>query len=51
MWIMLVMGSYWIYMSLGGAIRGKWRMSDRMGDSGMDRKFGAPMVVAPACVD
>jgi hypothetical protein len=35
----------------GGAIRGKWRILDEKGESVMDHKFGAPMVVAPACVD
>jgi hypothetical protein len=39
------------YLRLGGAIRGKWRILDGKGESVMDHKFGAPMVVAPACVD
>jgi hypothetical protein len=39
------------YSRPGGAIRGKWRILDVKGVSVMDRKFGAPMLVAPACVD
>jgi hypothetical protein len=26
MWIMLAMGSCWLYARLGGATRGKWRI-------------------------
>jgi hypothetical protein len=33
------------------AIRGKWRILDGKGESVMDHKFGAPMVVASVCVD
>jgi hypothetical protein len=39
------------YSRSGGAIRGKWRILDGKGESVMDRKLRAPMVVAPACVD
>jgi hypothetical protein len=39
------------YSRLGGAIRGKWIILDGKGESVMDRKFGAPMVVALVCVD
>jgi hypothetical protein len=39
------------YLRLGGAIRRKWRILDEKGESVMDHKFGAPMVVAPVCVD
>jgi hypothetical protein len=51
MWIMLATGSCWIYLGPGVATRGKWRIPDGKGESVMDHKFGAPMVVAPACVD
>jgi hypothetical protein len=40
-----------IYSGPGMAIRGKWRILDGKGESVMDRKFGAPMVVALTCVD
>jgi hypothetical protein len=46
--------SRWIlldYSRPGGAIRGKWRILDEKGESVMDCKSGAPIVVAPACVD
>jgi hypothetical protein len=39
------------YSRLGGAIRGKWKILDGKGESVMDHKFGALMVVAPTCVD
>jgi hypothetical protein len=39
------------YSRLGRAIRGKWRILDGKGESVMDRKFRAPMVVAPAYVN
>jgi hypothetical protein len=39
------------YSRLGGAIRGKWRILYEKGESVMVRKFGAPRMVAPACVD
>jgi hypothetical protein len=39
------------YSRPGRAIRGKWRILDGKGESVMDHKFGAPMVVASACVD
>jgi hypothetical protein len=39
------------YSRLGGAIRGKWRILDGKGESVVVRKFGAPRMVAPACVD
>jgi hypothetical protein len=39
------------YSRLGGAISGKWRILDGKGECVMDQKFGAPMVVAPACAD
>jgi hypothetical protein len=51
MWIMLSTGSCWTYSRPGGATRGKWRILDGKGENVMDRKFGAPMVVSPACVD
>jgi hypothetical protein len=35
----------------GGAIRGKSRILDGKGESAMDHKFRASMVVAPACVN
>jgi hypothetical protein len=39
------------YSRLGGAIRGKWRILDGKGESVVVRKFRAPRMVAPACVD
>jgi hypothetical protein len=39
------------YLRPSGAIRGKWRILDGNDESVMDRKFGDPMVVVPACVD
>jgi hypothetical protein len=33
------------------AIRRKWRILDGKGESVMVHKFGAPRMVAPACVD
>jgi hypothetical protein len=39
------------YSRLGGAIRGKCRILDGKGESVMVHKFGAPRMVAPACVD
>jgi hypothetical protein len=41
----------WEYLRLGGVIKGKWRILDGKGESVMDHKFRAPMVVAPTCVD
>jgi hypothetical protein len=35
----------------GGAIREKCRILDGKGETVMDHKFGASMVVAPTCVD
>jgi hypothetical protein len=35
MWIMLTMGSCWLYERPGGATRGKWRIPDVMGESGL----------------
>jgi hypothetical protein len=43
MWIMLATGSCWIYPRPGGATRGKWRILDGKGESGLDHKFRAPM--------
>jgi hypothetical protein len=51
MWIMLAMGSCWIYSRLGRATRGKWRIPDGKGESVMDHKFRAPVVVVPTYVD
>jgi hypothetical protein len=34
MWIMLAMGTYWLYARLDGAIRGKWRIPDGKSESG-----------------
>jgi hypothetical protein len=48
MWIMLVTGSYGIYTRPGRATRGKWRIPDVKDECGLDHKFEAPMVVAPA---
>jgi hypothetical protein len=42
MWIMLVMGSSWIYPRPNGPTRGKWRILDGNDESGLDLKFGAP---------
>jgi hypothetical protein len=39
------------YLRSGGAIRGKWRILDRKGESVMVHKFKALRMVAPACVD
>jgi hypothetical protein len=39
------------YSRPGGAIRGKWRILDRKGESVMVHKFGALRIVAPACVN
>jgi hypothetical protein len=39
------------YSRPGGAIRGTWRILDGKGESVMVHKFGAPRMVAPACVD
>jgi hypothetical protein len=39
------------YSRTVGAIRGNWRILDGKGESVMDHKFGALMVVAPTCVD
>jgi hypothetical protein len=44
----------WVLVGLfktGWAIRGKWRILYEKGESVMVRKFGAPRMVAPACVD
>jgi hypothetical protein len=35
----------------GRANRGKWRILDGKGESGLDQKFGVPKVVALTCVD
>ena len=35
----------------GGATRGKWRIPDGKGGEWNVFMFGAPKVVAPACVD
>jgi hypothetical protein len=51
MLIMLATGSCWIYSRPGGATRGMWRVADGKGESVMDHKFRALMVIAPACVD
>jgi hypothetical protein len=46
-----VIDGIWLVCSrLGRAIRGKWRILDGKGETVMDRKFGAPMVVAPTYV-
>jgi hypothetical protein len=46
-----VIDGFWLVcLRLGEAIRGKWRILDGKGESVMDHKFGAPMVIAPACV-
>jgi hypothetical protein len=46
-----VIDGFWLVCSRpDGAIRGKWRILDGKGESVMDRKFRALMVVAPACV-
>jgi hypothetical protein len=39
------------YSRLDRAIRRKWRILDENGESVMVHKFGAPRMVAPACVD
>jgi hypothetical protein len=39
------------YSRPGGAIRRKWRILDGKGESVMAHKFGAPRMVASACVD
>jgi hypothetical protein len=49
MWIMLAMGSLWIYARPGGTIRGKWRIPDEKVEWSIFM-FRAPKVVAPACV-
>jgi hypothetical protein len=38
-------------MTPGGAIRGKWRILDGKGGEWCVFIFGAPKVIAPACVD
>jgi hypothetical protein len=48
---LLETGCLFDYLRPGRAIRGKWRILDGKGDSVMDHKFGAPMVVASTCVD
>jgi hypothetical protein len=35
MWIMLAIGSLWLYVRPGGATRGKWRVPDGKGESGL----------------
>jgi hypothetical protein len=46
-----VIDGIWLVCSRPGrAIRGKWRILDGKGETVMDRKFGAPMVVAPTYV-
>jgi hypothetical protein len=40
-----------VYSSSGRAIRGRWRILDGKGESVMNHKFGAPMVVAPSYVN
>jgi hypothetical protein len=47
----VINGNLLVYSRPGGVIRGKWRILDWKGESVMDLKFGAPMVVTPACVD
>jgi hypothetical protein len=49
MWIMLLMSSGWLVQDQAGQFgnSGEYRMGR---ECVMDRKFGAPMVVAPACV-
>jgi hypothetical protein len=47
----LIDGFLLVYSRSSGAIRGKWKILDGKGESVMDHKFRAPMVVAPACVD
>jgi hypothetical protein len=39
------------YSRPDGPIRRKWRILDGKGESVMIRKFGAPRMVAPVCVD
>jgi hypothetical protein len=41
MWNMLVAGSCWLYVRLGRATRGKWRIPDEKGESDLDHKFRA----------
>jgi hypothetical protein len=46
-----VIDEFWLVcLRSGGAISGKWRILDEKRESLMDHKFGAPMVVALACV-
>jgi hypothetical protein len=49
MWIMLLMSSGWLVQDQAGQFgnSGEYRMGR---ECVMDHKFGAPMVVAPACV-
>jgi hypothetical protein len=47
----VINGFLLVYSRPGGAIRGKWKILDGKGESVMDHKFRAPMVVASACVD
>jgi hypothetical protein len=42
MWIMIAMGSCWLYARPGGATKRKWRTLDEKDESGLDRKFRAP---------
>jgi hypothetical protein len=43
-----VIDGFWLVCSRpSGAIRGKWRILDGNGESVIDHKFGAPMVVVP----
>jgi hypothetical protein len=41
----------WHELRLGGATRGKWRISDGKGGEWNIFMFGAPKMVAPDCVD
>jgi hypothetical protein len=47
----VINGSLVVYSRPGRAIRGKWRILDGKGESVMDRKFGAPRMIALAYVD
>jgi hypothetical protein len=51
MWFMTFTFRIWHNVRLGGATRGKWRIPDGKVGERFVVMFGAPKVVAPACVD
>jgi hypothetical protein len=51
MWFVAFPFGMWHNMSPGGATMGKWRIPDGNVSEWSVFMFGAPNVVAPACVD